>query len=575
MKSRALAIALASCTAATLAGTAAAAPQAGEDIAAAHTTSTTPASATGASAAGATGDKTPVEAPSITWGECGSSVSLPWGAECGQMVAPLDYNNPDGDHVTLVMARIKAFDQAQRKGTIFINPGGPGGSAVKAVRQFADALSEEIQNTYDIVGLDPRGTGYSEAFTCGNYPDGPDVPVFPIKNGDGAHILAKEADFRKACETANPRIGRYMTTADYARDLDRARQAVGDAKINFIGTSYGTYVAATYANMFPNNIRTMVADSAIDPTAYRDGRGASRLTSPVFARLGGVHGAQKAIEAAFTDCENAGQNKCPYARSIRKSWESLHTDKGRAATYTYMGSTFSYDAIAAGFLGGWYSPDGVVTNLAMISSFAGQLNSPHDRNDEDPNSVNEPHTPERLKKFREQIRQAGRLNTQPVSDTTDDVSQNRPAFPWLAQEMFGVMCSETANPNDITNVAKTGEHYGKVVPGEGQFRTWQSSACSHWPLRGKNMYTGRFDAKTSNGVLIVSNEYDTATPHKQGAEVLHRMMAGSTLVTVERGYGHGAMFYSRCARDHISNYLKTAQLPATNQTCTQDAPLFP
>lgn len=560
-----------------------------------------PSSPAMASSAGTSAEGGPAM-PTIDWGNCDKPVSLPWGAECGQMKAPLDYSQPDAEQVTLTLARIKAYDQAARKGTIFINPGGPGGSAVKAVRRFAETLSEDIQNTYDIVGLDPRGTGYSEAFSCGNYPDGPDVPVFPLKPGDAAHILSKEAAFRDACREANPRIGRFMTTTDLARDLDRAREAVGDDQINFVGTSYGTYVAATYANMFPTKVRTIVADSAIDPIAWRDGRGASRLTSPVFARLGGVYGAQKAIDAAFSDCENAGQAKCPYARTIRTSWDTLHSDKGKAATYTYMGTEFSYDAIAAGFLGGWYSPEGVVTNLAMISTFAGQLNTinlpdpaePHsgqpepnqpDPNQprvERPNPADEPHTLERLRAFQQHIKRAGQLTTTPemaasntknANDST--ASENRPAFPWLAQEMFGVMCSETANPTDVTAVAKTGQHYDKVVPGEGNFRTWQSSACSHWPLRGKNIYSGRFDHKTSNGVLIVSNEYDTATPHEQGAKKLHALLPGSKLVTVAEGYGHGAMFYSSCARKHISDYLVSGELPAEDATCKQDAPLFP
>lgn len=542
-------------------------------------------------AAAAPADERP-DVPTIDWGTCDQAVSLPWGAECGQMKAPLDYSQPDAGQVTLTLARIKAFDQTARKGTIFINPGGPGGSAVKAVRRFAETLSEEVQNTYDIVGLDPRGTGYSEAFTCGNYPDGPDVPVFPLKSGDGAHILAKEAAFRDACRAADPRIGMFMTTADLARDLDRARQAVGDDQINFVGTSYGTYVAATYANMFPTKVRTIVADSAIDPIAWRDGRGASRLTSPVFARLGGVYGAQKAIDAAFTECENAGQAKCPYARTIRASWDSLHSGKGKAATYTYMGTEFSYDAVAAGFLGGWYSPEGVVTNLAMISTFAGQLNTinlpepgepePGQPRVEQPNPTGEPHTIERLRAFQQQIKRAGQLTTTPetASNGTDADhdsvgSENRPAFPWLAQEMFGVMCSETANPTDVTVVGKTGQLYDKVVPGEGNFRTWQSSACSHWPLRGKNIYSGRFDHKTSNGVLIVSNEYDTATPHEHGAKKLHELLPDSRLVTVAKGYGHGAMFYSSCARKQISDYLVSGELPAEDATCSQDAPLFP
>lgn len=521
----------------------------------------------------------PEPGPSITWGECDAAVSLPWGAECGQMKAPLDYSDPNSEEITVTMARIKAMDPQNRKGTIFINPGGPGGSGVKAVRQYAEALGFEVQAQFDIVGIDPRGVGATAPFSCGQPPTSDvDVPVFAVKPGDAALILAKEAHLRNTCAAANPKIARFMTAADYARDLDRARAALGEESMNFVGASYGTYLAATYVNMFPSRVRAVVADSGIDPVAYRDGRGVTGLTTPVFGRLGAVHGAAKAIEAAFTDCEEAGQAKCAGARSVRRSWALLHSPAGKAATYEFMGTTFTYDAIAAGFLGGWYTPEGVVTNLNMIGRFAGQLGQPADQPRRE---VVLDGDAELLAQFQRNIERATSSGlttpgaTDPVGGQPGAEVEKRPAFGWFAQEMFGVMCSESTNPIDVTATARAAAQQNRVVPGEGAFRVWQSSACSHWPFHGKNTYRGAFDKPSANGVLVLSNTLDTATPHESGGVVLHETLPGSRLVTVEHGYGHGAMFYSSCARNVMARYLMSGELPAENVTCRQDSGLFP
>ncbi|MEU6307420.1 alpha/beta hydrolase [Streptomyces chartreusis] len=97
--------------------------------------------------------------------------------------------------------------------------------------------------------------------------------------------FAAYKDLARRCEQRDPELMRHVSTSDTARDLDRLRQAVGDPQLTYLGISYGTILAATYANLFPDKVRAMVVDGNWDPQAWTNhGSGDdARLTS--FIRL--------------------------------------------------------------------------------------------------------------------------------------------------------------------------------------------------------------------------------------------------------------------------------------------------
>jgi pimeloyl-ACP methyl ester carboxylesterase len=167
--------------------------------------------------------------------------------ECAELAVPLDYDEPDGATITLAVARVGATNQDERIGSILLNPGGPGGSGVQALPMQYTALPEVLQERFDIVGFDPRGIGESAPVHCFDsvaevisflfFSDMPRVPVGPEEEAAWARAAAELAQW---CGERNAETLAHLSTANVARDMDRLRQAVGDERLNYIGTSYGT-----------------------------------------------------------------------------------------------------------------------------------------------------------------------------------------------------------------------------------------------------------------------------------------------------------------------------------------------
>ena len=263
-----------------------------------------------------------VAASDIAWQPCVTD-PLPT-QECAELAVPLDYDEPDGASITLAVAQVPATDQANRIGSLFLNPGGPGGSGVMALPQQYAALPEVLQERFDIVGFDPRGIGESAPVRCFDsiaeqmtflyFGEMPQVPVGPEE--EGAWERAAE-ELAQRCDERNAETLAHLSTANVARDMDRLRQAVGDEKLNYLGTSYGTYLGATYANLFPDRIRAMVLDGVINPPSYTSfdhGDGdivGSDTTS--FLRTLSNQGSADALQEFFDQCATAGPDRCAFA----------------------------------------------------------------------------------------------------------------------------------------------------------------------------------------------------------------------------------------------------------------------
>ena len=199
----------------------------------------------------------PVE---LEWVECD-------GLECATLEVPLDYDEPDGDTIEIEMIRQPAPDPARRIGSIFFNPGGPGGSGLEYLRIAVLTLPAEIGQRFDLVSFDPRGVGDSTAFDCDLDVD--DSTVL-LEEGDDAGweaLLATNEQLLAGCPDEATAITPYLGTNNAARDLDRMRAAVGDEGLTYVGFSYGTRLGATYAELFPSNVRALVLDAAVLPSS--------------------------------------------------------------------------------------------------------------------------------------------------------------------------------------------------------------------------------------------------------------------------------------------------------------------
>src|SRR5690349_20037871 len=177
--------------------------------------------------------------PRIAWAACGAEHP---GFECASVKVPLDYDDPRGATTSVALARKPATDKAHRIGSLFLNPGGPGGSGVDFALGSGNRISANLQGRFYVVGFDPRGIGRSDPLHCfaseadlEKFFEG--VPGFPYQAAQERPFFDRYRSLGPECQD-DQRIARHMSTADVSRDLDLLRRAVGDRKISYLGFSY-------------------------------------------------------------------------------------------------------------------------------------------------------------------------------------------------------------------------------------------------------------------------------------------------------------------------------------------------
>jgi pimeloyl-ACP methyl ester carboxylesterase len=221
---------------------------------------------TDAAAAPTTGSSLLMAAPPapIAWAPCPGRP----GIQCGSVVVPIDYRHPHGATLSVAVTRAPALDASQTIGTLVVNPGGPGESGNQILPIIVAELPAVIQQRFDIVSFDPRGTGASSALACGTSPSrvAALTPVPPAAGQPlpGSGVLTTMA---RACQAVAPKLEPFVNTTNTARDLDRIRQALGLSTISYYGLSYGTVLGAEYAELYPHRVRSMVLDGAVDINA--------------------------------------------------------------------------------------------------------------------------------------------------------------------------------------------------------------------------------------------------------------------------------------------------------------------
>jgi len=197
----------------------------------------------------------------LSWSECGS------GYQCAQVSVPMDYDTPDGETIEIAVKMHEAREQSE--GALLTNPGGPGSSGVEFVESAATIFGDDVLASLDVVGFDPRGVGDSDSVAC--YDSGELEESFGITyevetdEGWDAYLQDSE-DYGQAClENTGPLL-EFVDTVSAAQDLDVLRAVLDQPQLTYLGFSYGTFLGATYAEMFPERVGRFVLDGAVDPS---------------------------------------------------------------------------------------------------------------------------------------------------------------------------------------------------------------------------------------------------------------------------------------------------------------------
>lgn len=200
----------------------------------------------------------------VAWEPCSDSASH----QCATIEVPVDYAKPTGDTFELALRKVPALEPSERIGSLLINPGGPGGSGVQYAQFASLVFSKDLRSAYDIVGFDPRGIGDSDAVSC--LTDADMDALFaadptPDTADERSRLVAAWEGATGRCASRGGERALHMSSTEVARDLDVMRALVGDAKLNYFGVSYGTFLGALYADLFPQRVGRFVLDSAVSP----------------------------------------------------------------------------------------------------------------------------------------------------------------------------------------------------------------------------------------------------------------------------------------------------------------------
>ncbi|WP_181783864.1 alpha/beta hydrolase, partial [Pseudonocardia pini] len=235
--------------------------------------------------------------------------------ECARLTVPLDYAQPDGRTAEIAVLRAKAT--GQRIGSMVVNPGGPGVSGTSLVPSLVKS-APELQRSFDFVGFDPRGVGVSTpAIDCLTDAEQDTYRATVYADPSPAGVAALEAHNEEYADRCAERVGAdvlaNLGTRDVVKDLDLLRAALGDERLTYYGYSYGTSIGTAYAEAFPDRVRAMVLDGAIDPTQ-----------DTVASSVDQSAGFQQAFDAYADWC--ATQPNCPLGTDparATQAWQSL------------------------------------------------------------------------------------------------------------------------------------------------------------------------------------------------------------------------------------------------------------
>jgi pimeloyl-ACP methyl ester carboxylesterase len=481
--------------------------------------------------------------PPIGWSPCAP------GFECAAVDVPLDYDRPRGPSVELALSRLPATDPQRRIGSLFLNPGGPGGSGVDFVQALGPLLfTPEVRARYDLVGFDPRGIARSTQVRCFDTPEQWQpylLPfAFPLTREQEKLRIAADHYVIDACERRAGAVIEHMSTANVARDLDVLRQRAGDDALHYAGYSYGSYLGATYAALYPGKVGAMVVDAVLDPVAWSTGEGREGRFLPFSTRLRSDLGAQATLEEFFRLCDEAGP-RCSFSNRAAERFaalaDRLRDDPAEVILPDGTTDTIGYADLVGITLGALYDPE-IWTLLADgLADVERQAAAPV------PVSA----------RFAAPSRRPPYL----APGAPDDYRNDLEGFPSVA-------CADSVNPGDYgawSWAGAAGDRHGYF----GRPWTWASSLCADWPWTDHDRHLGPFDRATAHPVLVVGNRFDPATRY-EGAVKLAALLPRSSLLTLD-GWGHTSLLRSTCVDQVVARYLLDGAPAAPGTVCAPDA----
>lgn len=506
----------------------------------------------------------------LDWQACTQAAAQAGGFQCATLTVPLDYRNPSGPRISLALIRHQATDPSQRVGSLVWNPGGPGGSGVLGLPELYSYFPAAVRARFDIVSFDPRGIGGSDQLQCFSSPDQENallaqLPLagFPVGAAQTQAEINVWAQFDQACASHGGPILDHMDTADVARDMDQIRAALGEAKLDYYGVSYGTYLGDVYANIFPSRVGHFVLDGNVSPVAWNDAGGATQFGT--FIRLRSPLGSEAALQTFLSDCGSATASACAFSAgtvaATQSKYEALRT---RLQSAPAVADGQSYDA------------------ALMTATVNGELDS------EQPNSALQTPGWAGVAQLLQSLWTASGSNASPSGSTSpsasstsapassaDSTTTSSTSFPpELTEGIYGVLCSDSPNPTDPQSYAAQGASAdaSQAPDGFGDTWAWYAEPCAQWQGRDSDTYTGPWN-RSPVPLLLIGTLGDPDTAYS-GTLSAAAALQNARVIT-ETGGGHTALLNpSDCVNNATSAYLIQGTLPPAGTVCDQNQAPF-
>ena len=442
--------------------------------------------------------------------------------ECATIQVPLDHADPAAGTVELALNRRPA-DDGSPVGSLIINPGGPGASGVDYTPQVSAQLGDDVLATYDVVGFDPRGVARSEPVECLD-DEGVDVLVSSDPDPDtAAEVAATEdllAEFAAGCEEDAAELLPHLSTTDVARDLDIIRAVVGDDVLHYYGASYGTFIGAVYAELFPDRVGRVVLDGAVDPSLDIEEVNKQQAA-----------GFETALRAYVSAC--VAKSDCPLGsdvdqgvQRIQEFLDELDAEPLDTGTDRALTQGLGFYGIALPLYVEDYWP---FLDQALTQAFDGDG--------------------------------ATLLNL------ADAYLHRGPGgyLDNLTQAIYAVNCLDDPVDTSVAEIERSIPEFEQASPTFGRAFAWSQLACDQWPVQPAAPVPD-VDGEGAEPILVLGTTRDPATPYRWAKAMTDQLDSG-VLLTRE-GDGHTAYGMGNgCIDSTVDTYLVEGEVPAEGTRC--------
>lgn len=455
----------------------------------------------------------------LTWSSCSS------GYQCTTVTAPMNWKDPSQASIKLALIRKPAT--GTRLGSLLVNPGGPGASGYDFIRDsLSYAVDKTLQTNYDIVGFDPRGVGHSTAVNCGGATvlDHFNYDIVPGTPGTDSWIAAVEqqnAAFGQDCLDHTGALLQYVDTVSAARDLDLLRAVLGDRKLNYLGYSYGTFLGATYADLYPTKTGRLVLDGALDPATT------DFEVTDVQAK-----GFESAFRAYLKSC--IGQSACPFTGTV----DEAMTQTGQLLDQLQASPLAGSDGRQLG---------ANTMFVAIILPLYNKDNWPY------------------LNRLFSEVRKGVTSTAFLLADSYNDRKQNGTYASNSTEAFVSINCLDYVSDSSVDTMRAQAAQLDKDAPTFGPRMAYGGTSCAKWPFAATRV-RGPIAAKGSGDILVVGTTNDPATPYVW-AQNLSKELEHGHLVTYH-GEGHTAYNKSNsCVNNAVDDYFVKGTVPSKDPEC--------